>query len=452
MAYILVVDDEEKIRHILQIMLSLKGHKVDCAASGEEALGMIKENCYDLVIADIKMNGMSGLELLEEIKKLSPPVPVIFITAYATVESAVEAMRAGAVDYIPKPFEEERIHLTVERALGISKLISEKEALKKELDRHLLPENIVCASKAMQEIIRMVQRVAEKKDTTVLITGESGVGKEVIARYLHRLSPRGERRFLAINCAAIPQNLIESELFGHERGAFTGAVNRKKGIFEAAEGGTVFLDEIGDLPLEAQAKLLRVIQEKRVQRLGSTQEIDVDVRIIAATNQNLHQLVKEGRFREDLYYRLNVFPIHIPPLRERPEDIIPLAEYFIRKFLNRSIEGPLLTPGAQKTLLQYPFPGNVRELANAIERALIIAGNELPLGPEHLSFLQMETDSSNIFKLPPGGINLEELEKELIRQALERTRGNQSAAARLLGLTRSKFRTRMKMLEKDSSS
>jgi len=451
MAYILVVDDEEKIRNILRIMLSLKGHKIDLAANGFQALEMLKENCYDLVIADIRMDGMNGLELLKEIKKLSPPVPVVFITAFATIESAVEAMRAGAVDYIPKPFDEERIHLTIERALGISRLLSEKEALKKELDQYLLPDDIVCASPAMKQIIAMVYKVAPKPDTTVLITGESGVGKDVIARYLHRLSPRAEKRFVAINCAAIPPNLLESELFGHEKGAFTGAIKRKKGIFESANGGTVFLDEIGDLPLEAQAKLLRVLQDKKIQRLGGTEEISIDVRIIAATNQDLKSLVKEGRFREDLFYRLNVFPIHIPPLRERPEDIIPLVAHFIAKFLNRKPTNPFLTPGAEKLLLKYPFPGNVRELANAIERALILSGGQLPLSTEHLSFLEPQPRQENIFSLPPEGIKLEELEKELIRQALEKTGGNQSAAARLLGLTRSKFRTRLKMLENEKN-
>ena len=449
MAYILVVDDEEKIRKILKIMLTLKGHKVDLAEDGKEALEMIKENFYDLVIADIKMKEMSGIELLKEIKKMTPPIPVVFITAYATIESAVEAMKEGAIDYIPKPFEEDRIHLTVERALGISKIIKEKEELKEELERKLIPENIICESKEMKHVINLVQKVAQK-DTTVLITGESGVGKEVIARYLHSLSHRKDKRFIAINCAAIPQNLIESELFGHERGAFTGAVKRKKGIFEAANGGTVFLDEIGDLPLEAQAKLLRVLQEKIIYRLGGTEEIKIDVRIIAATNQNLEELVKDGKFREDLYYRLNVFPIKIPPLRERKEDIIPLAEYFIRKFLNKNVEGILLTPSAKKILLQYPFPGNVRELANAIERAIIISGSSLPLSGEHFSFLQSANQEDNVFNLPPEGINLEELEKQLIKQALERTGGNQSAAARLLGLTRSKFRTRMKMIQKEN--
>ena len=448
MAYILVVDDEEKIRNILKIMLTLKGHQVDLAANGFEALEMIKENCYDLVIADIRMEGLTGLELLEEIKKLPVPVPVVFITAYATIESAVEAMRAGAVDYIPKPFEEERIHLTVERALGISRLISEKEALRRELEKTFLPDDIICASPQMKKVIEMAEKVARQGDTTVLITGESGVGKEVVARYIHRRSPWAKGRFVAVNCAAIPQDLIESELFGHEKGAFTGAVSRKKGIFEIAHGGTIFLDEIGDLPLKAQAKLLRVLQEKKIQRLGGMDEIPVNVRILAATNQDLEKLVAQEQFREDLFYRLNVFPINIPPLRERREDILPLAEHFIRCFLKKEPTSPVLTSGAQKALLSYDFPGNVRELANAIERALILSGKNLPLTAEHLYFLQSRQNRRGTkFDLPPEGISLEELEKDLIRQALERAHGNQSAAARLLGLTRSKFRTRMKMLK-----
>ena len=450
MAHILVVDDEDKMRNILKIMLSMKGHRVDEAADGETALSLIKENSYDLIISDIRMPGLDGMELLKKVKALEHPVPVVFITAYATVDSAVEAMRAGAVDYIPKPFEEERIHLTVERALGISRLLSEKEALRRELEEKYLPKDLVCASEAMKKIFEMVHRVAKQPNTTVLITGESGVGKEVVARYLHRTSPRKDRRFIAINCAAIPPTLLESELFGHEKGAFTGATTRKKGIFEAAQGGTVFLDEVGDLPLEAQAKLLRVLQERKVQRVGGTEEIPVDVRIVAATNQDLEKLVEEGKFRADLYYRLNVFPINIPPLRERREDIIPLAEFFARKFGNlEGHQGPFFTAGAQKILLSYHWPGNVRELANAVERALILAGGEVPLTAEHFGFLSSSPGQAKkaTFELPPEGISLEELEKDLIRQALERTRGNQSAAARLLGLTRSKFRTRMKMLK-----
>ena len=449
MPRILIVDDEAKIRKILKIMLSFRGHSVDEAADGEEALEKIKNDVYDLVIADIKMPKMSGLDLLKEVKNLQYPVPIVFITAYATIDSAVEAMRAGAVDYIPKPFEEDRIHLTIERALGISKILHEKKALEKELES-FLPRDIICASKAMKEILTLAHKVAPLEETTILITGESGVGKEVVARYIHRLSPRANHRFVAINCAAIPETLVESELFGHEKGAFTGASKRKAGIFEIAEGGTVFLDEIGDLSLEAQAKLLRVLQEKKFQRVGGLEEISVNVRIIAATNQDLEKKVSEGSFREDLFYRLNVFPIHIPPLRERKDDILPLAEYFIKRVLKKdNIEKPPFTAGAQKLLLSYPYPGNIRELANAIERALILSGGQLPLTSEHLSFLSLKDHQKTkaIFELPPEGVCLEEVEKELIKQALERTGGNQSAAARLLGLTRSKFRTRLKLLE-----
>ncbi len=451
MAHILVVDDEEKIRKILKIMLSLRGHSVDEASTGEEALEKIKSNLYDLIIADIKMPGISGMDLLKEINNLEYPSPVVFITAYATVESAVEAMKMGAIDYITKPFEEERLILTIERALGISKLISEKRQLQEELDSRVLPKDIVCESEAMKKVLNLARKVAKLSGTTVLIQGESGVGKEVVARYIHRLSPRSKKRFVAVNCAAIPSTLLEAELFGYEKGAFTGAYQRKKGIFELADGGTVFLDEIGDMPLEAQVKILRVLQDKKIQRIGGTEEIQVDVRIIVATNKNLEQLVKEGTFREDLFYRLNVFPIYVPPLRERKEDIIPLVKLFAERITGKHIEEPVLTPGAEKLLLNYPFPGNVRELANAVERAIILSGGEFPLTVEHLSFLTInKTKPKYSIELPPEGISLEELEKQLIKQALERTGGNKSAAARLLGLTRTKLRTRLKMLEEEN--
>ncbi len=448
MAYILVVDDEEKIRKILKIMIELKGHKVDEALDGEDALLKVKENAYDLVIADIKMPKLDGISLLQEINSMDIPVPVVFITAYASIDSAVEAMKMGAVDYIPKPFEEDRIMLTIERSLGISKIISEKRALQKELEERTLPKDIVCESKIMKDIFKLVEKVAEQKDTTVLITGESGAGKEVIARYIHRISPRKKERFVAVNCAAISPSLIESELFGYEKGAFTGAVKRKKGIFEAAAGGCVFLDEIGDLPLEAQAKILRVIQEKKIQRVGGIEEIPVDVRIIAATNKDLSKMVEMGKFREDLLYRLNVFPINVPPLRERKEDIFPLVQYFSKQIVG-NVPDQILSASAQKILLEYPFPGNVRELKNAVERAIILAGKNFPLTGEHFSFLRGKGSEKNIYELPEEGISLEKLERELIKQALKRANGNKSAAARLLGLTRSKFRTRLKSLEND---
>ena len=445
MAYILIVDDEEKIRKILKIMITLKGHKIDEACDGEQALKKIKENAYDLVIADVRMPKIDGIALLREINSMENFVPVVFITAYATIDSAVEAMRMGAVDYIPKPFEEDRIMLTIERALGISRILSEKCALQKELEERTLPKDIVCESPVMKEVFKLVEKVAILKDTTVLITGESGVGKEVIARHLHRISPRKKGRFVAINCAAIPPSLIESELFGHEKGAFTGASGKKKGIFEAADGGTVFLDEIGDLPLDAQAKMLRVLQEKKIQRIGGVEEIPVNVRIIAATSKNLSELVKDNVFREDLFYRLNVFPINVPPLRERKEDVIPLVEHFAKRILG-NISHPAITAGAKKILEAYPFPGNVRELANAVERAIILTGGNLPLTAEQFSFLSKQPSLKSDFILPLEGISLEKLERDLIKQALERTHGNKIAAARLLGLTRSKFRTRINLI------
>ncbi|HID97093.1 MAG TPA: sigma-54-dependent Fis family transcriptional regulator [Thermodesulfobacteriaceae bacterium] len=449
MAYILVVDDESKIRHILKIMLELKGHQVDQAGDGAEALKMLEERAYDLVISDIRMPGIDGLALLDSIRGMDIPCPVIFITAYATVDSAVDAMKRGAVDYITKPFEEERIILTVEKAVGISRILAENQMLRDELERQVGDMELVCVSEAMKKLLAMAGKVARKPDTIVLITGESGAGKEVIARYIHRNSPRSDRRFVAVNCAAITSSLVESVLFGHEKGAFTGADRQKKGFFEYADGGTLFLDEVGDLPLEAQAKLLRVLQDKVVQRVGGNRCIDVDLRVICATNRELLPLVNEGRFRADLYYRINVFPLHVPPLRERKEAVIPLAEHFIRKFRDRHQDGPLITQGAKRILMAHSWPGNVRELANTMERAVILAG-KVPVTAEDLSFLGNASPVREVegsWKLPEGGISLEGLERDLIRQALEMTAGNQSAAARLLGLSRSKFRTRVKQLE-----
>ncbi len=448
MAYILVVDDEAKMRHILRIMLELKGHKVKEASNGNEALEIIKDEPFDLIITDIKMPELDGFSLLRHIKDMEIGVPVVFITAFATIDSAVDAMRLGAVDYITKPFEEKRIHITIERALGISKIMEENIELKRQLDNITGSTDIIYASHAMKNTMLLAKKVAKKVDTTVLIRGESGAGKEVIASCIHKESPRAKEKFVAINCAAMNQSLIESTLFGHEKGAFTGADKRKKGVFEYASGGTLFLDEIGDMPLEAQAKLLRALQERVIQRVGGNSDIKVDVRVICATNQDLEGLVKEGKFRQDLYYRINVFPIEVPPLRRRKEDIIPLAVHFVKRAMGKDASTPVFTKGAERILTEHKWPGNVRELANAIERAVIIA-DELPITAEHLSFLRPDEVLSipSGFKLPPEGIKLEDFEKEIIRQALELTHNNQSKAARLLGLTRSKFRTRVKQLE-----
>ena len=387
MASILVVDDEEKMRHILRLMLEMQGHTVAEAADGEEALERIRELPLDLVIADIRMPGMDGIQLLRAVQAMDVPLPVVFITAFATVESAVEAMKQGAADYLTKPFEEERLILTVERVLGLSRIMRENRQLREELDRLTKDGDIICASEAMRQVLDLAGRVARKSGTTVLITGESGTGKEVVARFIHDNSPRCGQRFVAVNCAAIAPNLVESTLFGHEKGAFTGADRRREGLFEYADGGTLFLDEIGDLPLDVQAKLLRALQERTIQRVGGNRPLEVDVRVICATNRDLEELVGRGEFRSDLYYRINVFPIEIPPLRRRKDDIVPLAEHFIRKYRERDTEGELLTQGAKRVLMEHNWPGNVRELANAMERAVILAGEE-PVTAEHLAFLK----------------------------------------------------------------
>ncbi len=440
MAYILVVDDEEKMQHLLSIMLVRQGYSVDRAGDGAKALEMIKANPYDMVISDIRMPNMDGMELLNAIKELDIPCPVVFITAFATVDSAVDAMRQGVADYITKPFQEERILLTVERTLGISRIIAENIDLKQQLLEVYGGRELVYISKEMTELMKNASRVS-KSDTAVLITGESGTGKEVIAGFIHHSSPRSKARFVPVNCAAISPNLVESELFGHEKGAFTGADRRTKGKFEYANGGTLFLDEIGDLPQEAQAKLLRALQDKKIQRVGGNQEIPLDVRIICATNQDLNKLVESGKFRQDLYYRINVFPLEAPPLRDRVDDIVPLAEYFLKQL--KDGKAVTLTDGAIRTLKEYSWPGNVRELANAMERVMILYPGDGSVTAETLSFLRSmptATCTNDRFDLPPEGISLEAIQYDFVNQALELTGNNQTAAAKLLGLTRAKFR------------
>jgi DNA-binding NtrC family response regulator len=447
MTHILIVDDEERMRYLLSRMLESKGYRVSQAGDGVEALEMVEQDAYHMVITDIKMPRMDGLELLEQIKPLN--IPVVFITAFATIDSAVEAMRAGAVDYITKPFEEERILITVERTLQLSQLMSENIELKQKLRKAEAPGEVVYVSEAMASVMDSASRVA-KSDSGVFISGESGTGKELLARYIHHQSTRGSNRFVPVNCAAISSNLVESELFGHEKGSFTGANKRTEGKFEYASGGTLLLDEIGDLPLEAQAKLLRALQEKKIQRVGGNQEIPVDVRVICATNRRLTDLVETGQFRKDLFFRINVFPIHLPTLEERKDDIVPLSEYFLKN-LEMFVPPPRLDETAVQCLLNYSWPGNVRELANALERAAIHCGHTGVITGKALSFLTvspLQPTSQDRFQLPAGGIDLEELEDELVRQAVERAGNNQAEAARLLGVTRGKFRTMMKQSEK----
>jgi len=448
MAHILIVDDEKRMRHLLSIMLTRKGHRVEQAGDGVEALEMIESIPFDMVITDIKMPRLDGTGLLKKIMEMDIPCPVVFITAFATVESAVEAMRLGATDYITKPFEDSRILLTVEKTLNVSRIMAENKDLRRELEDAVGGEKIVYESREMSEIIDLASRVA-RSDSAVLISGESGTGKELVARFIHDGSSRKEKRFVPVNCAAISANLVESELFGHEKGAFTGALRTVMGKFGYAAGGTIFLDEIGDLPLDAQAKLLRALQEKKIQRVGGNEEIPVDVRVICATNQNLRALVEKGGFREDLFFRINVFPINLPPLRKRRQDVLPLARYFLS-----CVGGPpdvQLTEGAVRLLMEYDWPGNVREVANAMERAMILAGEDA-ISAHTLSFLRRDEGpgrGDTGFSIPSGGISLEKVEEDLVRQALETSGNNQTAAAELLGLTRAKFRVLLRRVYRE---
>mgnify|MGYP001174253061 CR=1 FL=1 len=448
MAHILIVDDEEKIRAILQIMLTGAGHQVYEADDGETALELLEEKELDLIISDVCMNRMDGFSLLAQVRKKELGCPVIFVTAFATLESAVEALRLGAADYLVKPFEEEAVLLAVERALGLGRILTENIRLKQEFSSNSKETPGVFVSQPMKKIRDLALRVADS-DATVLLSGESGTGKEVMARYIHNVSARKHERYVALNCAAIAPSLLEAELLGHEKGAFTGAEKARPGKFEFAGEGTLFLDEVGELPLEAQVKLLRAIQERSIQRVGGNQELEVSCRLICATNRDLAALVQQGAFREDLYYRLAVFPIVLPPLRERREDISSLVNYFVAKIGCRR-EGDILTPAAKRLLQEYSWPGNVRELFNVIERAMIMKGGKTPLSSDDFPGLGHQYSScssqEDLFKLPASGIDFEELQCSIVRQSLELTMGNQSAAARLLNVSRARFRTLLGLL------
>ncbi len=455
MERILIVDDEKRMRHIIQLMLEREGFKTEQAENGKKALDMLKHKRFDMVITDLKMPEMDGLSLLEEVGKINPDFPIVVITAYGTIENAVEAMQKGAIDYITKPFEEEKIIITVKRCLKFSRLSEEVKVLREELLKHFDFSGILAHSKKMLEILNQASMVAKTPDSTVLIQGESGTGKELLARSIHYNSKRSEHRFVAINCAAIPSELIESELFGYEKGAFTGANKRNEGKFEQAHGGTILLDELGDLSLTAQAKVLRILEQKEFERLGGNESIKADVRIICATNQDLDQMSEKNEFRKDLLFRIKVFPLYIPPLRERREDIFPLAEHFLKRFSQAMGKPhPGLTERAKKFLLKQEWLGNVRELENTIERAVIhsLDGNidishlALPSPGEKETF---ELDSD--FILPPEGIKFDEMERSIVRQALEASNDNQSQAAKLLGLSRGKLRVLLKNIKKEDN-
>ena len=438
MAKILVVDDERKMCVILKGMLQEKGHDVTAIEDSQKAQELLGRREFDLVITDLKMTPVDGLELLRVVKKASPETEVVLMTAYASVQTAIEAMKQGAYDYIIKPFDLEEMGLLVEKIAEKRRLVMENRQLREDLSCRGDRKMILGSSSKMRQVMSLVDKVAPS-NVTVLIRGESGTGKELVAEAIHRQSPRSAGPLVVVNCAALTETLLESELFGHERGAFTGAIKKKLGRFEMAQGGSIFLDEVGDVSPALQAKLLRMLQEKTFVRVGGTETITVDVRLIAATNRNLEKAIAEGRFREDLYYRLSVFPITVPPLRERSEDIPPLVEHFLRA-RGRGLDD--MDKNALDQLVVYHWPGNVRELENVIERAVILAGEER-IGLSHLPFLpSAQTPASST----GGDLNLEQLERESILLALQQTGGNKSEAARLLGITRRALYSRMERL------
>jgi DNA-binding NtrC family response regulator len=438
---ILVVEDEEKLRRVIELQLTSTGFDVDQAATAEEGVKVVDR--ADLVLTDLRLPKMDGLEFLALIRRQNTQVPVVMMTAYGSVETAVESMKAGATDFLLKPFSLDHLMQVVNKALEVRALRDENRQLKEQLGRRYEYDNIIGRSEPMQEIFATIERVAPTR-ATVLLAGESGVGKDLIARAIHFHSPRRDRPLVKINCSSIPENLMESELFGYEKGAFTGAVASKPGKFEQADTGTVFLDEIGDVPGPIQVKLLRILQEREFERLGSNTTRHTDVRVIAATNQDLRAALEQGTFREDLYYRLNVVPLNIPPLRDRKQDIPSLADHFIRKLAPDSgSQVESITDAAMEKLMGYHFPGNVRELENVIERSLVLArGKQLDAGDIKLESAPRPRSQNDSHFLPEG-MTLDQYEQELIREALRRADGNKSQAARLLGLTRNALRYRL---------
>jgi DNA-binding NtrC family response regulator len=440
---ILIVEDEAKMRRLLELNLGEDGFTTFSAGDAEAGLKLLNENAVDLVVTDLKLPGMNGLEFLQTIKRQNAAMPVVVMTAFGSVETAVEAMKAGASDYVLKPFSLAEMRMVIHKELDVRNLREENRSLREALGKRYAHPNVVARSPKMQEVLATVERIAPT-NSTVLLGGESGVGKDLIARAIHEKSRRASGPFVKINSTAIPENLLESELFGYDRGAFTGAAASKPGKFEMADKGTLFLDEIGDVPPATQVKLLRVLQEREFERLGSTRTIKVDVRLVAATNRDLREALEQGTFREDLYYRLNVVPIDIAPLRERKEDIPDLVNLFIARFAGDSgkpVES--ITPEAMQILVGYHWPGNVRELQNIIERACALAkGTVLDVADIHLDVRPAKgADAGDHFL--PEGMTLEQWEDEMIQEALKRANGNKSQAARLLGLSRNALRYRL---------
>jgi len=439
---ILIIDDEEAQRNVLSGYLQKKGFKVYSASSGNEGVDVTKNNLIDIVLSDYKMPDKTGIEVLEEVKKMNPEISFVILTAYGTVENAVKAMRLGAYDYISKPVDLDELDLLMEKIIETKNLKSEIQILRSQLQEKFKFDSFISNSPKMDEVLSVASRAAESK-ATILITGESGTGKEVLAKAIHFASSRKDKPFIAVNIPALPETLLESELFGHEKGAFTGAEKLKKGRFELADKGTIFLDEIGDVPLNIQVKLLRVLQEQKIERLGSTENIDIDVRIITATHQNLESKIKDGSFREDLFYRLNIVSINIPPLRERREDILPMIEHFIIYFANENHKGKIeISKEVVDLLMKYNYPGNVRELENIIERAVVLCRDKIVTLNDIPDSIKGFKKEILIKQTGSGTLNeqVEALEKKLIYDALSQSGGNQTVAAKLLGLTERNIR------------
>ena len=448
METILIVDDEKNYLVVLEALLSAEGYEIVTARDAKMAVSILREADLDLVITDMKMPGMSGMELLEKCKKINPEIPIIMMTAFGTIEMAVEAMKKRAYDYIQKPFENEQLKLTVKKALENHRLVKENRLLAEALSDRFRYGNMVGKSKPMVKVYDLIDKVASSK-ASVLITGPSGTGKELIAKAIHYQGPRKERPLISINCGALTETLLSSELFGHEKGAFTGAIAMKKGRFELADGGTIFLDEVGEMPPSLQVKLLRVIQEMELERVGGTRTIKVDVRVLSASNRNIKEDVANGVFREDLYYRLNVIHIDAPSLQERTDDIPLLVKHFIEKFQEGETAGTIeLRPDVWKALYSHPWPGNVRELENVIERAMVLhSGGVITLDDLPTSLIETETEF-DVERFVPSHIPLqkamEEIEERLVRRALAQSGNVQSHAARNLGITKSLIQHKMK--------
>jgi DNA-binding NtrC family response regulator len=447
-ARILVVDDEPPQLEILRHILGSEGYEVAAAASGRTALAALRRQPFDLVLTDLKMADLSGIALLQEILREQPGTCVVLMTAHGSIDSAVEAMRQGAFDYLTKPLDREVLLLAVSRAVERARLVSENSRLREELRGRFRVENLVGAHGSMQEVFRIVHKVARSR-STVLIYGESGTGKELVARAIHVTSDRRDRPFLAVNVAALPETILEAELFGYEKGAFTGADARKIGLFEHASGSTLFLDEVGDLKRDLQVKLLRVLQEREVLRVGASEPVPVDVRVVAATNHDLEREVRAGRFREDLFYRLNVIPIALPPLRERRTDIPLLVDHFLAKH-GEPGRTRVIAPEALEALVAYFWPGNVRELESVVERTLLLADGDVIRLDDLPAAVRMRSGSAAgglPVDIPDEGLDLDRLERSLIISALEKSGGNVTRAARLLGLSRRTLQYRLEKIQ-----